>query len=134
MVPVHFDTDGQVVNVGREDRLFRGRQRTGLGVRDGGCRWGECDRPPSWCEAHHIDHWARDGGRTDIEAGILLCRHHHLLLHDNGWEIEREKASYWLIPPPEIDPQQRRIPMPVKSAAARRAMATAAAIQRPPVE
>lgn len=134
VVPVHFDTDGQVVNVGREDRLFRGRQRTGLGVRDGGCRWGECDRPPSWCEAHHIDHWARDGGRTDIEAGILLCRHHHLLLHNNGWEIEREKASYWLIPPPEIDPQQRRIPMPVKSAAARRAMATAAAIQRPTVE
>ncbi|MFM9876837.1 MAG: DUF222 domain-containing protein [Rhodoglobus sp.] len=134
VMPVHFDSDGQVVNVGRENRLFGGRQRTGLAARDGGCRWDDCDRPPSWCEAHHIDHWVRDGGRTDIEVGILLCKHHHLLLHNNGWEIEREKASYWLIPPRQIDPEQRRIPMPVKSAAARRAIAIARPVQPPLVE
>lgn len=134
VVPVHFDTDGQVVNVGKEQRLFTRRQRIALAARDGGCRFGDCDRPPSWCEAHHIDHWVRDDGHTNVDVGILLCRHHHLLLHNNGWEIEREKATYWLVPPPEIDPQQRRIPMPVKSATARRAMATAAAIQHPPVE
>jgi len=74
--------------------------------------------------ANHIDHWKRDGGKTDIEAGILLCRHHHMLLHNNGWEIERgapdNPASYWLVPPPDVDPEQKRIVMPVKSAAARR--------------
>ena len=125
-VPVHFNTDGQVVNLGREQRLFSARQRKALAARDGGCRFGDCERPPSWCEAHHIDHWKRDNGKTDIDAGILLCQHHHMLLHNNGWEIERggpgNSASYWLVPPVDVDPEQKRIVMPVKSAAARRLM------------
>jgi hypothetical protein len=28
-----------------------------------------CDRPPSYCEAHHIDQWLRDDGKTDIADG-----------------------------------------------------------------
>ena len=99
---VVFDQHGQALDVGREQRLFTVRQRVALSVRDGGCRWPGCERPPTWCEAHHIEHWARDGGRTDVADGILLCRHHHLLLHDHHWEIERRgphRAEYWLIPP-----------------------------------
>ncbi|MGB3909892.1 MAG: hypothetical protein WBL06_05425, partial [Pseudolysinimonas sp.] len=38
--------------------------------------------------AHHANHWAH-GGRTDIADGILLCRHHHMLLHNNHWKIHR---------------------------------------------
>ena len=99
-----FDEHGQPLDVGREQRLFTPRQRMALAERDGGCRWTGCERPPSWCEAHHIEHWARDGGRTDVADGILLCRHHHLLLHDHHWEIERrgpDRSEYWLIPPPD---------------------------------
>ena len=110
-VTVVFDEHGQPLDVGREHRLFTPRQRTALAERDSGCRWTGCDRPPSWCEAHHIQHWARDGGRTDIADGILLCKHHHLLLHDHHWEIERRgptRSEYWLIPPPDHpDPQPR---------------------------
>ena len=91
---------GQPLNLGRERRLFSRAQRLALAARDGGCRWPGCERPPSWCEAHHINHWHRDGGKTDIADGILLCRHHHLLTHNNGWEIERAGPSYRLIPPP----------------------------------
>lgn len=119
-VPIHFDSEGQVVNVGREQRLFTPRQRIGLAARDGGCRWAGCDRPPSWTEAHHINHWTRDGGRTDIADGILLCTHHHHLAHDNGWEIVRDGGAYSLIPPPEVDPGRNPIPLPAKSLAARR--------------
>jgi len=103
-VAVVFDEHGQPLDVGREQRLFTSRQRTALAERDGGCRWTGCDRPPSWCEAHHIEHWARDGGRTDVADGILLCKHHHLLLHDHHWEIVRRgpaRSEYWLIPPPD---------------------------------
>ena len=103
-VAVVFDDHGQPLDVGREQRLFTSRQRTALAERDGGCRWTGCDRPPSWCEAHHIEHWARDGGRTDVADGILLCKHHHLLLHDHHWQIERRgpaRSEYWLIPPPD---------------------------------
>ena len=103
LLPVVFDAHGQPLDVGREQRLFTPRQRVALAERDGGCMWTACERPPSWSEAHHIEHWARDGGRTDIADGILLCKHHHLLLHDHHWEIERRGANrseYWLIPPP----------------------------------
>jgi len=96
----HPDNAGQPLNLGRERRLFTRAQRLALTARDGGCRWPGCERPPSWCEAHHIHHWHRDHGKTDIADGILLCRHHHLLAHNNGWEIERAGPSYRLIPPP----------------------------------
>jgi hypothetical protein len=112
-IPVLFDAHGQPLDVGREQRLFTARQRIALAERDGGCRWPGCERPPSWCEAHHIEHWARDGGRTDVADGLLLCKHHHLLLHDHHWEIERRgetRAEYWLIPPPSHpDPVPRRL-------------------------
>jgi hypothetical protein len=48
-----------------------------LVVRDGGCTHPGCDRPPGWCEAHHIEHWA-DGGTTTLDNLRLYCdRHHH---------------------------------------------------------
>jgi hypothetical protein len=116
-VPVVLDDDGQCVNVGREQRLFTARQRTGLGVRDGGCIWPGCDRPPSWTEAHHINQWKRDHGKTDIADGVLLCKHHHLLLHNNGWDIARTGGRYTLIPPRSIDPKREGRHLVTKSRA-----------------
>ena len=115
IVPILFDDDGQCLNVGREQRLFTERQRVALAARDGGCRVAGCDRPPSWCEAHHIDQWDRDHGQTNVTDGILLCRHHHMLIHNNHWRIQRNGAAYFLIPPRERDPNQAHIPMPSKS-------------------
>jgi hypothetical protein len=117
--PIVFDSVGQPLDLGREQRLFTRRQRVALAARDGGCRFPGCERPPSWAEAHHVHHWGRDNGRTDIAAGILLCRHHHLLLHNNHWEITRQAGDYWLVPPPDLDPGQVPILMPSKSAALR---------------
>jgi hypothetical protein len=117
IVPILFDDDGQCLNVGREQRLFTERQRVALAARDGGCRVAGCDRPPSWCEAHHIDEWDRDDGETNVKDGIPLCRHHHMLIHNNHWRIKRTGADYFLIPPRERDPNQTPIPMPSKSAA-----------------
>lgn len=121
---ITFDTDGQPLDVGREQRLYTHRQRIALAARDGGCRWTGCERPPSWSEAHHIKHWVRDRGGTDVADGILLCRHHHLLLHNNHWEITRDGGDYWLVPPPDVDPEQRPIGMPSQSGALREMMGT----------
>lgn len=119
-VPIIFDENGTVIDLAREQRLYSAKQRIALAARDGGCRWDEnCDRPPSWCEAHHIHHWHRDDGRTDLADGILLCRYHHMLLHNNEWEIERKGNEYWLIPPVAVDPTQTPRLMPSKSAALR---------------
>ena len=119
VTPVVF-RDGQPIDVGREQRLYTHRQRIALAARDGGCRWPGCDRPPSWTEAHHIHHWARDGGRTDVADGILLCRHHHLLLHNNEWEIRRlgrRGEELYLVPPGNVDPERTPHRMRFKSRA-----------------
>jgi hypothetical protein len=64
--------------------------------------------------------WKRDNGKTNLADGILLCRHHHLLFHNNGWEIQRDKNSrYWLIPPLEQDPNQTPIQLVSKNPAMR---------------
>ncbi|HQJ35960.1 MAG TPA: HNH endonuclease signature motif containing protein, partial [Rhodoglobus sp.] len=92
--------------------------------RDGGCQLGDCDRPPSWCETHHIDHWTRDHGSTNTNRGILLCRHHHMLVHNNGWEITRTNGTTHFIPPPDIDPHQKPIRARTKSPALTRLLST----------
>ncbi len=121
VVPIHFDSDGQVVNVGRDQRLYTARQRIGMAVRDGGCRFPGCDRPPGWCEAHHIVPW-HGGGGTDVADGVLLCRHHHLLVHNNGWRVTRDGAHYALVPPRGVDPAQTPISAPPQAALVRRAL------------
>ncbi len=122
VVATLFDDDGQAVNVGRALRLFTARQRIGMAARDGGCRFPGCNRPPSWTEAHHIDEWLLDHGKTDIADGVLLCRHHHLLTHNNGWKVMRSGGEYWVVPPPSEDPEQRPILAPSRSSALRRAL------------
>jgi hypothetical protein len=122
VTPVSFDSEVQPLDVGREQRLFTRRQRIALAARDGGCRFPGCDRPPSWTEAHHIRHWGRDHGGTDVGEGILLCRHHHLLCHNNHWEIEHRGGDYSLVPPADIDPTRTPIPMPSRSTALRELM------------
>jgi len=112
---VALDPLGQPLDVGKEQRFFTPKQRIALAIRDGGCMFGACETPPSMTEAHHIRFWARDDGRTDVRDGILLCKFHHLLCHNNGWEIERDGMDYYLIPPPSIDPAQHRQHLPSKS-------------------
>ncbi|WP_260838050.1 HNH endonuclease signature motif containing protein [Microbacterium sp. SLBN-146] len=97
VVRAEFDRTGNPLDLGREQRLFGRAQRLMLALRDGGCRWPGCTRPPSYCEAHHCDHWQADEGRTDVDRGILLCRHHHMLLHNNGWKITREGTGPFIL-------------------------------------
>ena len=134
---IRFDDSGRPLDVGREVRLFTERQRQALAVRDGGCRWPDCDHPPSFTEAHHLQEWFAQDGRTDLAWAVLLCRRHHLLLHNNHWLVllnpnaagestapnKRAAPStsgqgtnstdrYFLRPPAGIDPHQTLIPLP----------------------
>jgi len=93
---VTVDGSGDPLNVGRESRLFTTAQRLALVARDGGCRWPGCERDASYCEAHHIDPYS-EGGRTDIDRGILLCRFHHMHLHHQKWRIEREGKGEFIL-------------------------------------
>ncbi|WP_292730313.1 HNH endonuclease signature motif containing protein [Microbacterium sp. UBA837] len=99
-IDVTVDGHGNPLDLGREQRLFSAKQKLALAIRDGGCAGIGCPVPAAYCESHHIDHVA-GGGRTDIDRGILLCRFHHMQLHNNGWRIVRDGLGpFILIPPP----------------------------------
>ncbi len=72
LIPTVLDGDSRVLDLGRDNRLFAAAQRKALAVRDRGCTFGACDRPPAACHAHHLTEWA-GGGPTDLANGALLC-------------------------------------------------------------
>lgn len=116
LTPITFTFDGQPMDVGRTQRHFTARQRIALAARDGGCRSPGCDRPPSWCEAHHTYEWLQDHGETNVEDGVLLCRFHHLLVHNRGGRIVRVGAAdYVLVMPDGLGGFQRTPLRPARS-------------------
>ncbi|MPZ27408.1 MAG: DUF222 domain-containing protein [Micromonosporaceae bacterium] len=83
-----FDpTTGTPLDVGRRHRLVPHWIRRALHTRDRGCRWPGCPTPADWTDAHHLDPWA-DGGETSLQRCLLLCRHHHSLVHEAHWTID----------------------------------------------
>jgi hypothetical protein len=123
---IEFDGRGDALRLGRSRRTFSDSQKTALAGIWGGCAVNGCERPPSWTEAHHIDEWERDRGATDVANGILLCRHHHLLVHNNGWKVRRRGDEYLLEPPPGDRLHRTAYPLTPKNPVYRRARAAAA--------
>ena len=76
--------DGSVLDVGRRTRTISPALRRALVERDGGCRFPGCGQ--SRCDAHHVKHWA-DGGETSLDNTLLLCRFHHRLVHEEGFQL-----------------------------------------------
>jgi hypothetical protein len=100
--PLVVDDRGEPLWLGRRRRLFSASQTRAIIARDRGCRFPGCDAPPSWCDTHHVTHW-QHGGDTDVDNGVLVCRHHHRVLHQRGWVLERGPDRTWRLnrwPPP----------------------------------
>jgi len=106
----------RIVMTGRSEPLDVGRQtpvvspamRRAVIARDRHCRFPGCDRPHTWCDAHHVVHWA-DGGPTALPNLLLLCRRHHRMVHArDGFRLElvegrpvfRRPDGSWLGAPP----------------------------------
>ncbi|MER7892539.1 DUF222 domain-containing protein [Micromonospora sp. NPDC094482] len=107
VLPAVLGSAGQVLDVGRQRRLVSGPLRRALILRDGGCAFPGCDRPPRWCEGHHLRHWS-DGGRTSLTNAVLLCRHHHRQVHHHGWQVRLAGDGHpEFVPPAWLDPHQR---------------------------
>jgi len=85
VVEIGRGRDGSVLDVGRKRRTIPPSVRRALEVRDRGCRFPGCGL--RFTDAHHIKHWA-DGGETSLTNLLLLCGHHHRLLHEEGWKVE----------------------------------------------
>src|SRR5438477_1643210 len=65
VVRVLLGPDSAVIDVGRSLRVPAPATRRALSTRDRGCTWPGCDRPATWCVAHHLRHWSH-GGTTDL--------------------------------------------------------------------
>ena len=78
--------DSVVIDVGRAERTIKGAKRRALNARDQHCQWPGCERPASWCDGHHIKFWMFGGG-DELENLVLLCRRHHRLVHEGGWQL-----------------------------------------------
>ncbi len=75
--------DGAPIDVGRATRVIPSGMRRALDARDRGCQWAGCNAPADWCDAHHIEHWV-DGGPTELDNLVLLCRTHHTAIHETA--------------------------------------------------
>ncbi|MEU4553949.1 HNH endonuclease signature motif containing protein [Micromonospora violae] len=104
VLPAVLGGNSQVLDVGRQRRLFTGPLRRALVLRDGGCAFPGCDRPPRWCDGHHIQHWA-DGGVTALGNAVLLCGYHHRFIHRGDWTVRiGADGRPDFLPPSWLDP------------------------------
>ncbi|HWJ66858.1 MAG TPA: DUF222 domain-containing protein, partial [Nocardioides sp.] len=101
IIPAVLGTHGQPLDVGRSQRLVTPAIWTALIVRDQHCAFPGCTRMPLACDAHHITHWA-DGGPTTLSNLVMVCRHHHVLLHQTPWAVHIDPHTgqpVWTPPP-----------------------------------
>ena len=107
IIPAVLNGRSQVLDVGRSQRLFNKAIRQAITVRDRGCAFPGCDRPPAFCDAHHVKWWERDCGETNFDNGVLLCGYHHSEIHKNEWQIiMAADGTPEFVPPSWIDATQ----------------------------
>ena len=90
---VLLDQDSAVVDMGRSKRVVSNALRAALRIRDGHCQWPGCEREASRCDGHHVLHWI-SGGETNLANLVLLCRRHHRMVHEGGWQLVRNEENH----------------------------------------
>ncbi|HEY2879953.1 HNH endonuclease signature motif containing protein [Nocardioides sp.] len=86
VIPAVLGAHGEPLDVGRAKRLVTAAIWVALVLRDRHCAFPGCDRPPVMCHAHHIRHWIF-GGETKLSNLVLLCGHHHRVIHNTPWDV-----------------------------------------------
>ncbi|OXM68643.1 HNH endonuclease signature motif containing protein [Amycolatopsis vastitatis] len=92
IIPAVLGTHSEPLDVGRLRRLVPRAIRHALYLRDRGCAFPGCHRPPRHCQGHHIRHWA-DGGPTELGNLVLMCAHHRVSrIRLRGSDVEARVA------------------------------------------
>ena len=82
---------GEPLSIGRRSRTIPPSIKRALVARDGGCRFPGCTNQ-RFVVGHHIKHWA-DGGDTSLDNLVLLCEHHHHLVHEGGFDCRKSEGN-----------------------------------------
>ena len=78
---VLLDAVGQVLSLESVHDHITLAQRRAVSARDRCCVAKGCNRPPAFCDVHHLIS-REDGGPTTMGNLVLLCRRHHVMWHD----------------------------------------------------
>ena len=113
------DKYGNVLNVGRKTRTVGTALKRALNMRDETCRFPGCCAN-KYVDFHHVRHWA-DGGETEPDNLIKLCRFHHDELHKGHYTIalqqqtEKNHGQKWIFKTAddEVMEPNPTLPMPV---------------------
>jgi hypothetical protein len=92
----------EVLNMGRTTRTVTPAQRRAVIVRDRHCRFPGCRAPARWCDVHHLVEWD-EGGPTDLANLVLLCRRHHVAVHEGRKRLVRDRDGTY-----RVEPKRRR--------------------------
>src|SRR4051794_23479253 len=76
VIPAVLGGRSELLDLGRTVRLVTPKLFLALCLRDRGCTFPGCSRPPAWGDAHHGLHRC-DGGPTDLPNRPLLSPRHH---------------------------------------------------------
>ena len=106
IIPAVLGARGELLDLGRKNRLVSLALRRAVILRDRHCAHPGCRRRARKCQVHHIRHWA-DGGETCLENCVLLCAYHHTLVHHSGWQIHMIDGQPWFTPPTWLDPHRQ---------------------------
>ncbi len=119
-----------VLGVTHTRRYPTDHERDALAQRDRGCVFPGCDAPVRWCHAHHtIDYQL--GRRTRLDELVLLCPHHHRVVHQPGWTLTRSPTGHDLRHPTRRHPVGRTRPPTPRPQTPRRTRATIRRAARP---
>jgi hypothetical protein len=77
--------NGVPMDIGRKRRTVPAALKRALWARDQHCRFPGCTHS-RFVDAHHLQHWAQ-GGETRLDNLMLLCDHHHRLVHEGGFQV-----------------------------------------------
>ena len=91
--------EGEPLSVGRKTRTVPTAIKRALQARDKVCVFPGCHHK-RFVDAHHVKHWSA-GGETSLDNLLLLCSHHHQLVHEGGFCIERDYQNRWFFKRPD---------------------------------
>ena len=91
LIPIQSDSQGLPLNIGRKRRTIPTAIKRALWARDRCCRFPGCSHN-RFVDAHHVQHWAQ-GGETKLDNLMLLCGHHHRLVHEGGFQVFVDHAG-----------------------------------------
>jgi hypothetical protein len=131
IVPIVLNTNGEVLDCGREHRVANRAQRRALRAMYRTCGYPGCDISFDRCDIHHVIEWTHHGP-TDLDNLLPLCSRHHHLVHEGRWQLqlhphrtitihrpdgasERTAMSSWPLDPEDVGDQVGVVLLAVRS-------------------